>query len=200
MSEERMPTDLQEINGSAARHLSLAELEAGLDALSPAPTSGGRVRLLVARGRSGERSEPPQARLSAEAGLDGDRWYLSPSRNPDAQVTVMRHDVASLIAGEQPVSLFGDNVLVDLDVSAENLPAGSRLRVGPCLVEVTPEPHTGCAKFAERFGRDALRLVSHRQWRRLNLRGIHWRVLEGGEIAVGDKVEVVERGVSDPVG
>lgn len=187
-------------NSAAARRLPLAELEAGLGALVPAPVSRGRVRLLVARGRHGARSEPGRARLSVDAGLEGDRWSSSPARELDSQVTVMRHDVAGLIAAGQPLSLFGDNVLVDLDLSAENLPPGSRLRVGSCLVEVTPEPHTGCAKFAERFGRDALRLVSHRQWRGLNLRGIHWRVIEGGEVAVGDTVEVIERGARDSGG
>jgi MOSC domain-containing protein YiiM len=174
-----------------AQHRTLPELEAGLDALPRAPASSGRVRLLVARGRNGARSEPARATLTVEGGLEGDRWSLKPSRILENQVTVMRYDVARLIAAGEPLSLFGDNVLVDLDLSAESLPAGTRLRVGSALVEVTPEPHTGCAKFAERFGRDALRLVSHKQWGGLNLRGIHWRVIEDGEVAVGDVIDVI---------
>ena len=72
----------------------------------------------------------------------------------------MRHDVAALIANGQPLTLFGDNLFVDLDISTANLPSGTRLRVGEALVEVTPKPHNGCSKFEGRFGADALRFVA----------------------------------------
>ena len=52
----------------------------------------------------------------------------------------MRADVARLIADGQDLSLFGDNLLVELDLSVENLPAGTRLRIGTALCEVTPLP------------------------------------------------------------
>jgi MOSC domain-containing protein YiiM len=105
----------------------------------------------------------------------------------------MRRDVAELIAAGQPLTLFGDNLFVDLDVSAANLPAGTRLRVGGALVEVTPKPHDGCHKFKGRFGGDALRFVSARATRDQNLRGIYWAVVEPGEARVGDPVRVLLR-------
>ena len=71
----------------------------------------------------------------------------------------MRRDVAELIANGQPLSVFGDNLFVEFDISAANLPAGTRLRVGEAVVEVTPLPHDGCRKFHGRFGQDALRFV-----------------------------------------
>ena len=105
----------------------------------------------------------------------------------------MQIDVAELIANGQPLTLFGDNLFLELDLSAANLPPGSRLRAGTATLEVTPEPHDGCRKFRERFGDAALRLVSRRDLRHLNLRGVYLQVVEAGEIAVGDPVQVLSR-------
>jgi MOSC domain-containing protein YiiM len=89
---------------------------------------------------------------------------------------------------------MGDNLFVDLDISASNLPLGTRLRVGQALVEVTPKPHNGCLKFKERFGQDALRWVNAKPTRDQNLRGLYWKVIDAGEAAVGDPIELVSRG------
>jgi MOSC domain-containing protein YiiM len=106
----------------------------------------------------------------------------------------MRIDVARLFANGQPLFLFGDNLLVDLDLSLANLPTGSRLRLGAAQLEVTPEPHTGCAKFRQRFGADALRFTADRRFRHLRLRGIYLKVVDAGEVALGDSIEVLTRG------
>jgi MOSC domain-containing protein YiiM len=105
----------------------------------------------------------------------------------------MQRDVAELIANGQPLTLFGDNLFVDLDLSAENLPEGTRLRVGEAEVVMTAEPHNGCKKFDGRFGRDALRFVQAKPTRYSNLRGVYWRVIAAGEAAVGDAVRVLSR-------
>ncbi|MDX1648681.1 MAG: MOSC domain-containing protein [Myxococcota bacterium] len=179
--------------GDPARHLPHAELEARLRALPAAPRDAGRVALLVRRRADGLRETPERARLSPEEGLDGDGWSRRPPRDPEGQLAVMQHDVAALIANGQPLDVFGDNLLVELDLSAANLPVGTRLRVGGAAVVVTPKPHDGCLKFKRRFGADALRLVAARPTRPRNLRGIYWRVVEAGEVAVGDPVEVLAR-------
>ena len=132
-------------------------------------------------------------RLTPEAGLSGDRWSRRPPRNPEAQLTVMRHDVAALVANGQALTLFGDNLFVDLDISAANLPTGTRLRVGAAVVEVTPKPHNGCAKFQGRFGQDALGFVAAPATRDQNLRGIYWKVVAAGDASVGSAVEVLSR-------
>jgi MOSC domain-containing protein YiiM len=131
--------------------------------------------------------------LSPEDGVPGDGWSRRPPRKPEAQLAVMRRDVAELIANGQPLTLFGDNLIVDLDLSDTTLPAGSRLRVGEALVEVTPEPHNGCTKFQGRFGADALRWVQAKATRSLNLRGVYWRVLEAGHVQVGSAIEILSR-------
>ena len=91
------------------------------------------------------------------------------------------------------LSLFGDNLLVELDLSTQNLPTGTRLRLGQALLEVTPEPHNGCLKFRQRFGGDALRLTADERFRDQHLRGIYLRVVEPGPVCVGDDIEVLTR-------
>lgn len=180
--------------GEPARHRPLAELEAGLRALPAAPRDEGRLLLIVRRRADGVRESPPRVVLSREEGVPGDGWSRRPPRDPESQLTVMQGPVAALIANGQPLTVFGDNLFVDLDLSAANLPAGSRLRVGEALVEATADPHDGCSKFRARFGPDALRFVQAKETRHLNLRGVHWRVLEPGPAGAGDPVRVISRG------
>jgi MOSC domain-containing protein YiiM len=178
--------------GDPACHLALPELEARLAALPAAPRDRGTLLLIVTRDADHRRDTPREAQLSVEGGVSGDRWQHG-SAEPDAQLAVMQIDVAKLLANGQTLTLFGDNLFVDLDLSAANLPAGSRLRMGAALVEVTPEPHDGCRQFRQRFGGDALRITADRTRRHRNLRGIYMRVVEPGRIAVGDAVLVVSR-------
>ncbi|MEK6246906.1 MAG: hypothetical protein N2C12_01925, partial [Planctomycetales bacterium] len=60
--------------------------------------------------------------------------------------------------------------------------------VGAGVIEVTAEPHLGCAKFRQRFGVDALRFVNSEIGKSLNLRGINARVVRGGVVRTGDVV------------
>lgn len=178
-----------------SRHVPLAQLTAGYAALAAAPRESGRLRAIVRRlARGGPREMPDAAELDTDRGLVGDAWSRGRARDRDMQLTVMRHDVASLVANGQPLTLFGDNLFVDLDIAAGNLPAGTRLRIGHCVVEVTPEPHTGCKLFKERFGFDALRFTALKEFRGHNLRGIHLFVVEPGVIRVGDAIDVLSRG------
>lgn len=180
--------------GDPYRHLCLTELRAGLAALPPEPDAErGRVACIVRRLADGGRETLGATELSVELGVPGDGWSRRPPRDPEAQIAVMRNAVARLIANGQDLSLFGDNFFVDFDISAANLPPGSRLRVGAALVEVTPQPHNGCAKFHERFGDDALRFVQAPATRHRNLRGIFWKVLEGGRVRTGDPIAVMTR-------
>ena len=186
-------TRIETAHGASALHRSLAELEAGLITLPPASRDSGRLAFIVRRPSKEAREVLREARLSPEEGLPGDNWSRKPSPDPTAQLTVMSLDVAGLIANGQSLALFGDNLFVDLDLSAENLPIGSRLRVGGAVVEVTPMPHDGCSKFNARFGNAALRFVNAKPTRHLNLRGIYWRVIEAGEIEVGSPIQVLSR-------
>lgn len=183
--------------GDPSRHVDLEALEAGLAGREPAPRDEGTMTHLVRRGRGGLREVLERAHLVRDGGLPGDRWGTKP-RNPLTSLTVMEEGVARLIANGQPLALFGDQIFVDLDLSRENLPAGSRVRLGSATLVVTPTPHEGCQKFRARFGTAALRLVSGKAHRHLNLRGVYMRVVQGGDIAVGDKVTVLDRSGAIP--
>jgi MOSC domain-containing protein YiiM len=73
-----------------------------------------------------------------------------------------------------------------LDLSDENLPPGTRLAIGSAIVEVTDQPHTGCKKFVERFGLEALKFVNSPIGKQLHLRGINAKVVKSGVIRVND--------------
>jgi hypothetical protein len=179
--------------GDPSKHLSMEELNAGLEALPAAPRDSGTLELIVRRLPDGSRETPEATRLTLEEGVPGDGWNRRPPRDLEAQMTVIRMDIARLIADGQPVTHFGDNLFVDLDLTTESLPPGSQLRVGEARVEVTPEPHNGCLKFKGRFGQDALRFVQAPATRPENRRGIHWRVVEPGDVSVGAAIEVISR-------
>lgn len=179
--------------GDETCYLSLEAIEKGWDALPPPPTDTGRVALIVARRPDGVRDTPDRARLSPEEGVPGDRWGRQKRDRPEMQLAVMRRDVAELLANGQPITHAGDNLFVDLDLSVENLPIGTRLQVGGAVVEVTPEPHDGCRKFMGRFGNAALRFISAKERRSVNLRGVYWTVVEPGEVSVGDPIQVLAR-------
>jgi MOSC domain-containing protein YiiM len=162
------------------------DFEARLSAVEPSPRGSGTVRGICVRVEEGVHQTPERVEVTVEDGVAGDRWATG-RRDLDAQVTLMNVRVAELIGG--PLDRGGDNFQVDLDLSEEALPIGTRLQIGSVLLEVSPAPHTGCKKFRERFGLDALTWVNDNRDRRL--RGMNCRVLEAGAVAVGDSVEVV---------
>lgn len=179
--------------GDKDRHCARADLDAGLAALRAPPIDAGSVTLMVIRHPDGTRETPRDIELHQELGMCGDGWARRPPRDPEAQLAVMCYDIATLIANGQPLTVFGDNLFVDFDLSAANLPTGTRLRVGDAEVVVTPKPHNGCSKFAERFGVDALHFVQDPRTRAQNRRGIYWRVTRSGRVRAGDSVALLER-------
>ena len=179
--------------GDPGHFLNLAQLQRQLEALAAAPADAGQVALVMRRGPGGVRETPAEIRLLPDVGVEGDAWGRKAQRDPEMQIAVMQPDVATLIANGQPLTLFGDCLFLELDLSTANLPARSRLRAGEALLEVTPAPHNGCRKFQARFGAEALRFVSSPQWRQRNLRGIYMRVIEAGTVRPGDSVSVLSR-------
>jgi hypothetical protein len=167
-------------------------LEAALRALPPAPLDLGVVQQVVLRLPEEGRHRGSEIRLKPGCGAVGDRW-VDGKADPEAEVTLMRSDVAGVMCAGGDPAILGDNLFVLLDTSAENLPAGAVLRLGGALCAVTAKPHRGCAKFKERVGADAWAVTLDPGWRSLNLRGVHLRVLEEGLVRVGDRVEVVSR-------
>ncbi|MFN2557758.1 MAG: MOSC domain-containing protein [Nitriliruptorales bacterium] len=177
-------------------HAALEALEAGLDEIRGSPKDQGRVELIVRRPAENEREVVAEATLDCALGLIGDTWRTRGSGrgksgrpHPGRQLTLMNARVAALVSGSvERWQLAGDQLYVDLDISRDNLPPGSRLVVGSAIVEVSDQPHLGCKKFGERFGLEALRFVNSDVGRQLNLRGINAKVIVAGVVRLGDVI------------
>ena len=179
------------------RHLNTDELEAGLEEALTSPTDEGIVNLIVCRPDVGQRKVLQSAEFSLEIGLVGDNWSKKPySKSPDGgphpemQVTMINSRVLDLItAGDSSrMAVPGDQLVVDFDLSRENIPPGTKLNIGSAIIEVTEAPHTGCAQFVGWFGADAMRFVNSSRGRELCLRGINSKVIQPGVISQGDTI------------
>ena len=151
----------------------------------------GVVALAVIRVGGGEHECPEKVTLSSVDGIIGDRWNRVKDPDGEAMVTLMMSPVAKTVVGDKPLHLPGDNFLVTLELTEDALPVGTRLRIGSAVLEVSQMPHTGCAKFSERFGSEALRWINRPDNRKRRLRGVNCKIVEDGEAGVGDTVEFV---------
>ena len=192
-----MQQNLMEV---AFKHLTMAELEAGLDQIRAAPKDEGVLQLIVRRPRVEAREVLEEGELNLSDGLVGDCWKTrgssstaDGSANPEMQLNVMNSRVTDLVAQEKSRwPLAGDQLYIDMDLSAENLPPGSQLAIGSAVIEVTAPPHLGCRKFVSRFGVDAMKFVNSLVGRELHLRGINAKVVQPGVIRVGQVVRKVK--------
>ena len=177
-------------------HLTTSELEARLDEVIQSPKDHGVLEMIVRRPAVGEREILEEGQLDLVEGLVGDSWRLRTSRrtadgtpHPDMQLNLINSRLVSLVAQDRSRwHLAGDQLYVDLDLSEANLPPGTRLSIGSAVIEVTAEPHTGCSKFVERFGFDAMKFVNAPERKDLHLRGINARVVRSGVVRTGEAV------------
>lgn len=175
-------------------HLSMTELEAGLDHIRQSPSDEGRLMLIVRRPQDDEREILDSCELDPLQGLMGDNWKVRGSKhspdgsaNPNMQITIMNARTIALIAqNPERWPLAGDQLYIDMDLSDDNLPPGTLLALGTAVIEVSAVPHTGCKKFSSRFGVEAMKFVNSPEGKRLHLRGINARVVRAGSIHVGD--------------
>ncbi len=184
--------------GHAGRvpHRTTDQLEAGLDDVRAAPIDLGTVELIVRRRAEGDREVLAEGRLDPTVGLVGDTWSERWSKrtpdgspHPEMQLNLIGARFSRLISDDEAHrALAGDQLHLDLDLSEANLPAGTRLALGTAVIEVTAEPHRGCAKFTRRFGPDAMRLVNSPEGTALRLRGVNAKVVTAGVVRRGDAV------------
>ncbi len=180
-------------------HLSMKELEAGMEIIRQSPKDDGTVKMIVRRPQDDEREIVNEAELNLTDGMVGDNWKSRGSKHTadgsallDAQITVMNARIIALVAqNEERWSLAGDQLYVDLDLSQDNLPAGTRLAMGSAVIEVSAVPHTGCRKFSARFGTEAIKFVNSEEGKQFRLRGMNAKVVKAGLIKAGDAVRKI---------
>ena len=180
---------------SEVKHLSMAELQTGLERILQSPKDHGVLEMIVRRPAVDEREVLESGRLDPASGLEGDTWSVrgstrstDGSAHPDMQLNIMNARVIELVAqGKQRWPLAGDQLYIDLDLSDDNLPAGARLSLGTAVIEITAQPHLGCKKFTARFGLDAMQFVNSDLGKRLRLRGVNAKVVKAGVVRVGDR-------------
>ena len=174
--------------------LSLEELELGLENIRLSPRDLGTLEMIVRRPAVDKREMFREGHLDPIQGLEGDGWKVRGSSatpdgaaHPDAQLTVVNSRAIALIAQEKARwQLAGDQLFIEMDLSTGNLPAGTRIALGSAVIEITAKPHTGCKKFAERFGPNATKFVNSDAGKELHLRGVNAKVVQAGVVRVGD--------------
>ena len=171
-------------------HLETEQIDAGVASAGASPSRVGTVDMIVRRPEVDEREVIDSGDLVVGHGLVGDNYIERGSpqtddglAHPEAQLNIMNSRYIDVLAGgdRERWPLAGDQFFVDLDVSVENLPVGTRLRIGSAVIEVAAKPHNGCAKFSARFGKDAARWVN--QSREHRRRGLCAVVVEAGSVS-----------------
>ncbi len=158
-----------------------------------APQDSGTVELIVCRPAKGDRQELEEGELDLALGLVGDNWAAREQAQskgeailPDTQLNLMNARAIAAIAKDRARwSLAGDQFYVDFDLSYANVPPGTQLEIGAALIEVTAEPHLGCAKFRDRYGSEAVAFVNSPVGKALNARGICAKVVKAGKVKRG---------------
>ncbi len=182
-------------------HSSTEALEQTMSEVLASPSDEGTLQAIFVRPSENERRSLDEAELSQETGIVGDRWVddhwqrlPDGSSDPDTQVSLMNARILEQISGgsHEAMGLAGDNLIVDFDLSEENLPVGSQLKIGDnVVIEISTQPHTGCRKFVQRYGKAAQQFVNSEEGKKHHLRGVLGKIVGAGEIRVGDTVRKV---------
>ena len=178
-------------------NLSFDELMGAWAELEPSPVDTGSVDMIVRRPAVDSREHLQEGELSTEDGLVGDNWLSrgssstpDGSAHPEAQITLMNSRIVDIIAQERDKwDLAGDQFFVDFDLSMDNLPAGTQIQLGSAILEISEKPHTGCAKFAKRYGAPARKFVMTEDGKKARLRGVNARVIQAGVVKVNDTIK-----------
>ncbi|MEM7334639.1 MAG: MOSC domain-containing protein [Chloroflexota bacterium] len=179
--------------------LDMTQLNEGIPVILESPKNNGRIDLITIRPATNERVLKDEVEISIENGVEGDNWKTrgsnsmpDKSSNPEAKITIMNSRVIKHITqSDSGWEWAGDQFFVEMDLSEENLPAGQQLQLGTAVLEVSAVPHTGCAKFVARFGKDAHKFVNNQYGRSQRFRGVNLKVIKGGTVKVGDTAQKI---------
>jgi MOSC domain-containing protein YiiM len=152
-------------------------------AAAPGPRNGAVVSVNVAAAKGMRKAPRIEILLVADHGVEGDGhagpWHRQVSLLARESIEKMRAKGLDVGPGD-----FAENVTTE-GLAVAELPLGTRLRLGGCLVELTQIGkvcHDRCAIY-----RAAGDCVMPRE-------GVFVRVIEGGPLRAGDEVVVVSIG------
>ncbi len=161
----------------------------------------GRPRLVVANGRqvsTGIFKEPVTGRLEVRRlNLDGDRQadlsvHGGPSKAiyayPSEHYEYWKQQLPDM---KLPWGMFGEN-FTTAGLFESELNIGDKFLAGTAVVMVT-EPRMPCYKLGIRFGRSDIL----KRFLASGLTGFYFAVLEEGDVAAGDRIELMERDRND---
>ena len=176
------------------------ELAAALPRVLAAPLDAGPVRLLCARPKPNARTFPETLTLTRRDGVAGDfemsrPWLELPdgSADPRIQVSILPWRVLELVWRERDrIAHPGDNIVVDMNLTDQNLPVGTLLSVGTAVLRISDVPNDGCVKWKVRQGKAAYDWVSTPANAHLRLRGLFCSVEQDGVVRLGDSVHALK--------
>src|SRR5262249_42734357 len=127
------------------KHLTMSELEAGFDGIRQGAKKERFIAFILwgapidGRGVFGERG------IDLGEGVFGGKWggwgsfrWSGCAAHPGMQLNIMNARVIALVAREKSRwPLAGDQLFIEMDVSSENAPPGTRLALGSAVIEVT---------------------------------------------------------------
>lgn len=179
-----------------ANPVTAEELTAALPGILAAPRDAGVVRLLCARPKPNARIFPDALTMTRAAGVLGDfemsrPWLELPDGGPDPriQVSILPWRILDLVWRERDhVAHPGDNIVVDMNLTEENLPAGTLLAAGTAVLRISDVPNDGCVKWKVRQGKAAYDWVSAPAHAPLRLRGLFCSIEQDGVVGLGDTV------------
>jgi hypothetical protein len=178
-------------------HPTADELAAALPHVLQAPKSGSAVEHLCLRPDYGQRRFVDRITVTKAHGIPGERWGIAPwlklpdgSGHPGIQVSILPRRVLDLVWRDGALHP-GDTFICDLDTSEANLPEGQLLQVGTATLRVSEVFNDGCAKWKVRYGEAAYHWIRAAEHRHLRLRGVLCSVESDGEVALGDRVQVL---------
>ena len=169
------------------------DIEAALPDVRSSPAEDGTVDLIAVRPAENQRQVVEKAVLTTDSGLEGDNWLERSSGRDEiyyeTHLALMNSRFADAITPDgEGWELAGDQLYVDFDLSVDNAPPATRLKVGTATIEIAAHPHSGCAKYSKRFGREVLMTTRTDEGKRLRLRGVNARVIVPGVVRRGDSV------------
>lgn len=172
------------------------ELDLALPHVMAAPRGDGPISMLMYRRKYNDRVFTEHLRLTKQHGVEGDFEMTTPwlkledgAPDPRIQVSILPLRVLDLCWRNREATTHpGDQIVADLNMSLENLPAGSLIRAGTAVLRVADLWNDGCAKWRVRCGRPAYDWVRAPAHEPLRLRGIFCSVEEDGEVKLGDRI------------